>query len=938
MIVPDAERWKRLSPLLDDLLDLDPAQRSARLDALRAEDPSLADELAALVTDTERAERAQFLAGSAGPASASASTANAATLAGQRIGAYTLDAPIGQGGTGSVWRAHRADGRFEGAVAIKLLHPSLVGRTGALRFEREGKVLARLVHPHIARLLDAGVTGGGQPYLVLELVDGERIDRHCDRERMGVAERVALVRVVLDAVALAHRHLVIHRDIKPGNILVDRAGQVKLLDFGIAKLLQSDGDEEADELTRDGMRALTPDYAAPEQLRGEPVSTATDVYSLGVLLYQLLAGRHPTAPLQASPMAALRATLDVDPGRLSSAVTVTQELPADVVERIAAARNASPARLRRQLAGDLENILAKALRKAPAERYPTVDAFADDLRRWQAGEPVLARPDSLSYRVRRFVGRHRGGVAAASLAMVAVLAGLVGTITQARRAEQQSERATREAAQAKLERDRAVVDGQLQRGTTEFLQLVLRDAAGSDPGAVRRQLDRASELIDKTRFERPIVKVALLRQTAGRYAELGDLATARALLERAIAATVGTDLAAPTSGVPVNLACSHARYLHEMDEQLAAIAELDHADQLMAAGADVGVPSRVSCLQPRIYAESALGHHARAIALAHEALQKLQAAGIASGEQHRLMRSVLSQVLAEAGRAREAMAVAQPLLAESTGAQGRGSIAVLRRSDTVTSITRLGGDPRAALALSTADRADAAKVLGPANEDVGFALEHGRVMRALGRDAEAVPLLARAGAQARRSGRMAYVLWAGIDEANARLASGDARGAMAVWNALAPLRAKAAAERRPEEVDLLLLEARFAAARGDIHAQGALLDTAQARIDAAGGVANPRAFEVALARGEASVGSAASPAATLAIAEQALADARAVSLDPARSSLIGQALLLKARALERAGQLEGARTTAANAASQLEATLGAAHPAVREANRLSTRA
>ncbi len=935
MSVPDAERWKRLSPLLDELLDLEPGPRQARLDALRAEDPTLADELASMIRDADQAEHARFLAGSLGPPAGSDSAAEA-TLAGQRIGAYVLESPIGQGGTGTVWLARRADGRFEGAVAFKLLHPSLVGRTGALRFEREGKVLAWLAHPHIARLLDAGVTPGGQPYLVIELVDGERIDRHCDRARMDVAQRVALFRVVLDAVAHAHRHLVIHRDIKPGNILVDRAGQVKLLDFGIAKLLQADGGA-ADELTREGMRALTPDYAAPEQLRGELVTTATDVYALGVLLYQLLTGRHPTAPQQASPVDALRATLDVDPERLSDAVTVTQELSAGALERIAQARNTSPARLRRQLGGDLETILAKALRKVPAERYATVDAFADDLHRWQVGEPVLARPDSLAYRARRFVGRHRSGVAAASLLMAAILAGLVGTITQARRAEQQSERATREAAQAKLERDRAVVDGQLQRGTNEFLQLVLRDATGNDPGAVRRQLDRASVLIDKTRFERPIVKVALLRQISGRYVELGDITTALALLDRAIAATAGTDLAARTSGVPVNLICSRAHYLHEMDEQLAAIAALDHADQLIAAGADIGVPSRVACLQPRIYAEGALGHHDRAIALSNEALKKLEDADIASGEQHRLMRSVLSQALAEAGRASDAMAVARPLLVESAAAQGRSSMAVLRRSSVVTGITRLGGDPLAALPLSSADRADAAKVLGPANEDAALALEHGRILLALGRDAEAIPLLARAGAESRRSQRNAYTLSAGIAEANAMLDARDARRATALWDALAGLRAKAAVEKRPEEIALLLLEARLAAARGDVQAAVAALDTAQARVDASGGAANPQAFAVTLARGEAMLPGA-PPEATLALAGQALAIARATSLDARRSSLVGQALLLQAQALVRAGRRDDARKAAAEAARQLAATLGEAHADTKAAQRLASSA
>ncbi|MCK9685454.1 serine/threonine-protein kinase [Scleromatobacter humisilvae] len=927
MIVPDAERWRRLSLLFDELLDLEPGQRQALLDTLRAEDAALADELASLLADAERAEQAHFLDGTAAPP--------AATLADQRIGAYVLEAPIGQGGTGTVWRARRADGLFERAVAFKLLHPSLIGHIGALRFEREGKVLARLVHPNIARLLDAGVTLAGQPYLVLELVDGDRIDRHCDEAQLGIAERVALFRVVLDAVAHAHRHLVIHRDIKPGNILVDRQGNVKLLDFGIAKLLQAGEGGDAGELTVEGARVLTPDYAAPEQLRGELVSTATDVYALGVLLYELLAGRHPTVPRQASPVDALRATLEVDPDRLGTAVTVTGLGSAEMLERIAQARGTSPVRLRRQLAGDLENIVGKTLRKEPAARYPTVDALAEDLRRWKAGEPVMARPDSLAYRASRFVGRHRGGVAASAIALLAILAGVAGTISQARRAEQQSERATREAAQAKLERDRAVVDGQLQRGTNEFLQLVLRDSAGNDPGAVRRQLDRATELIARTKFEQPIVKVALLRQTAGRYAELGDIAAARRLLESAIDATAGTELALPTSGVPVNLACSHARYLHEMDEQLAAIAELDRADRLIAAGADVGVPSRVACMQSRVYAQSALGQRDRAVATARDALQQLEKAGIASGEQHRLMRSVLSQALMEAGRPAEAMAIARPLLAESTAAQGRTSIAVLRRSSVVTGLTRLGGDPLAALALSNADRDDAARVFGPGHEDAALALEHGRILLALGRGAEAAPMLARATAESRRSGRIAFTLAAGIAEIDARLEAGDVRGAASTWSELAPLRAKAVAEGRPSAIDLLLLESRLAATRGDARAVLAPLEAAQKRVEADGGVANPMAFDVALARAEAMLAAGEPAAAALPVAEQALGAARATSLDPQRSSLVGQALLVRARILERAGRVDDMRRDAAEAARQLAPTLGDGHPATRAASRLA---
>ncbi|MEO7055328.1 MAG: serine/threonine-protein kinase, partial [Caldimonas sp.] len=286
-MVPDADRWKRLSPLLDDLLDLAPVERAERLSVLRGHDAALAAELASMLADAAHAEAAQFLAGSASPPPL-ANDAAAPGLAGTRIGAYVLESQLGQGGMGAVWRAHRGDGRFDAAVAVKLLHLSLVGLAGARRFEREGAILARLSHPNIARMLDAGVTVGGQPYLVLELVDGERIDHHCDSHRLRVDQRVALFRDVLGAVAHAHRHLVIHRDIKPSNILVGADGSVKLLDFGIAKLLQGSADEPATDLTGGHRGALTPDYAAPEQLRAEEVTTATDVYSLGVLLYQLL--------------------------------------------------------------------------------------------------------------------------------------------------------------------------------------------------------------------------------------------------------------------------------------------------------------------------------------------------------------------------------------------------------------------------------------------------------------------------------------------------------------------------------------------------------------------------------------------------------------------------------------------------------------------------
>ena len=444
MNIPPPERWRELSPLLDDLLDLAAPARQARLDALRAGSPGLADELAALLAHDSQARSGGFLTGAAvaGPGSA-----DDTSLAGQRLGAYVLQAPLGHGGGGSVWRAHREDGRYDGAVAIKLLHLSLMGRAGAERFRREGQILARLVHPHIARLLDAGVTPGGQPYLVIELVEGQRIDQHCDAQRLSVEARLALFDDVLAAVAHAHTHGVIHRDLKPGNILVATDGTVKLLDFGIAKLLDDDAKSaESTALTRDGGRALTPDYAAPEQLRGEGVTTATDVYALGVLLYQLLCGCHPTATPGSNAAEALRATLDTEPALPSRRVADTVT---DTATGAAACRASNPQRLQHILAGDLDTIVSHALRKVPAERYATVAALAEDLRRYRAHEPVIAQPDSRAYRARKFVRRHRGAVAAGVLTTLAISAGLVGTAWQAHRAQI-------EALRAKEQRDLAL--------------------------------------------------------------------------------------------------------------------------------------------------------------------------------------------------------------------------------------------------------------------------------------------------------------------------------------------------------------------------------------------------------------------------------------------------------------------------------------------------
>ena len=326
-------------------------------------------------------------------------------LIGRSVGAYVIDAEIGRGGMGTVWRAHRSDGRFEGCVALKFVHPAWLGRGGEQRFLREGQFLARLDHSAIARLIDAGLLDDTHPFLVLEYVEGEPIDRYCERHLLSCKARLGLFLRVLEGVSHAHERLIVHRDLKPSNILVTAGGEVKLLDFGIAKLLQS----EAPDQTRSTAHVLTPLYAAPEQLRGEDVTTATDVYALGLILAVMLTGKHPLAASGGAGDAAVsRSRAALSDGTL-----------ADEPRKLSTM--CSTAEVRRYVQGDLENIVGKALKSHPQERYAGVAAFSGDLHRFLNDEPVHARPDTLSYRTAKFVRRHRGSVLSAALTALALV-------------------------------------------------------------------------------------------------------------------------------------------------------------------------------------------------------------------------------------------------------------------------------------------------------------------------------------------------------------------------------------------------------------------------------------------------------------------------------------------------------------------------------------
>jgi eukaryotic-like serine/threonine-protein kinase len=929
-------RWAVIGPLLDKLLDIDADAQAVRLEEIRREDGPLADELEALLARQRRADRDGFLSG--GLPQSLADLTDETELTGRIIGGYTLDRPLGQGGMGSVWLAHRSDGLYEGNAAIKFLNLALVARGGAERFQREGSFLARLSHPHIARLIDAGVAAGGQPYLVLEYVEGEPIDRWCDAKTLGIEARVRLFLDVLAAVAHAHNNLILHRDLKPSNILVTPDGQVKLLDFGIAKLLSDEATPgQATELTQLAGRAFTPEYAAPEQVQGQDVTTATDVYSLGVLLYLLLCGQHPTAASTTTPVERLQAIITTEPVRLSDAATRGVTSPSSEVGNIAIKRAATPLKLARALRGDLENIVAKALKKEQQNRYPTMGAFSDDLCRYLKHDPVSARADSLSYRAGKFLRRHLLGVTVTAVVVSALFLSLGTALWQAKKASAAAQLAVNEAEAARLERDNALGQQRLLRGINEFWLLVLRDGAGGEAGAIKRQLDRASVLIEQTRFEAPIVKVALLRQTAARYGELGEYKTAVTLIRKAIASIEGTPLALPTEGYAVNLACSLAASLERMDELEDALTQLDRADQLLAGGARVSAPSRIEC---SLYRSSILskrgvrGDHGEAVRTAQAALRSLEDAGIRDGEQHRITRSYLSQTLFRAGRNAEALPIASQLLGESTASQGRESMAVILRSSIVTAITRSGGQPLLALPLAKADVASSQKLLGQDHIDARISHELGATLSSLGRYEEALPVLGKTISAAAATNDRVTQLQSSLVLVEALVRMGKVAEASKRFEELLILRSAAELNNRPIYIDVLRVQAILAVAQGRPDDAQKALDLARDKIEGNGGLTHPAAFAIGFVRAELALARS-NPDLALSEADAAMAGAQRIALDTNRSSDIGVTLLLRARAFSIKHDLAQAASLAGDALGHLRSTLGDKHESTRHASQLA---
>jgi serine/threonine protein kinase len=498
------ERWRGIKTIFDAALELPSAGRTAFVEASCEGDAEALAEVQSLLAAND--EAGDFIEVAPWP------PPDKEYSTGFSIGPYRIVQVIGEGGMGMVYQAVRVDDLYRKLVAVKVARRGFNDSAAMRRFETERHILAHLEHPNIARLLDGGTTVAGQPFFVMDFIAGTPIDEYCDAHHLDLASRLRLFLTVCSAVQYAHQNFVVHRDIKPQNILVTEESAIRLLDFGIAKLL--DPEDDAAGATTSIVQMMTPEFASPEQLLNEPVTTASDTYSLGVLLYILLTGHRPFLFKSRMPREIWDTIREAEPRRPSSVVVLSERTATgrDITLPIVAnARAIRPGRLARELAGDLDTILLMALRREPHRRYTSVEPLANDIERYLSGQPVLAREDTFSYRAGKFVGRHKGAVAAAGLAVLALAGGVVATSWEARIATRERERAERRFNDV--------------RRVANSLLFDVHDAIKNLPGATpARQLilTRALEFLDNLSKDAGDDR-SLQQELAAAYERVGDV-------------------------------------------------------------------------------------------------------------------------------------------------------------------------------------------------------------------------------------------------------------------------------------------------------------------------------------------------------------------------------------------------------------------------------
>lgn len=883
------DAWLEVSPHLDTVLELEPQRRRAWLEDFERRAPVLAARVRSHLADLAELEEQDFLGGNA------ASTLAGATLAGQRFGAYTLDRPIGHGGMGTVWLAHRSDGRFAGQAAVKLLNTALVGHPSEQRFAREGNVLARLQHPNIAHLLDAGVSAGSQPYLVLEYVQGERVDRYCETCNLSIEQRITLFLDVLAAVSHAHRNLIVHRDLKPANILVTDRGVVKLLDFGVALLLP--GAEAAiTQLTHHGAPGLTPGYAAPEQLRGEPVTTATDVYALGFVLFVLLAGQHPASASGKTAAELMRQTLDTEMPRLS-------EIALDTGSG-------------RSLRGDLDNIVAMALRKNPAERYTTVDLFAQDLRHYLAFEPVSARPRSLRYLAAMFARRHRGSVAVAIAIMIVLIGAVVVSRTQMLEAREQRDQARYESRRAEASKD--------------FLRLLmLSDGGPARPAlTVFERLERGVAMLRQQYRDDPQFSGRMLLEMAGQFLDRLQTHRAAELFEQAY------DIGRQHHDLELMAyaRCNRAYAEGTADVREGVMEHIEEAQRLLAQIPNPDAILQAQCLKPRAQVAQRHGDYAQADRLLKQALRILERDGSTHRPEYVAVLSDLGNLYLARNKLAEALRIEQ-LTAQIHDRNGRGGTTsrLLARQNIATILSAMG-EPGAALAEREMINRRLHEFESSGEETVVYTINYATLLLRMARPAEALQALD-ADLEYMRSSGHRMVL------AQALLSKGSAFIHLRRWDeADATLKEVAALVadgigNRSTAAQVESFMARLAFARGD-------LESARRHCDSSlelAGYRTPKA--------ERSLAKVLLVAAQIALAEGAAAQVEQFSRDalaigesnargPDTSADVGEALLRLAQGRISSGMHIDARAVLERAVRCLTNGLDANHPLSVEARNL----
>ena len=717
------ERWQEFSSLLDALLELDAPARAAWLAALAPEHADLAGLLrqaADIDLDQQSAPPA------AQPRLAASDDEETWTFSsGLAIGPYRLVTPLGQGGMGEVWSAQRTDGTLNREVALKLPHTWLLTAGARLRLGRERDFLAGLSHPNIAQLYDAGIAVDGQPWMALEKVDGQRIDHWCRDRRLSIADRIRLFLQVTDAVTAAHARLIVHRDIKPSNVLVTGEGRVKLLDFGIAKLINDGGRGDLTEITRLAGRSATPEYAAPEQLDGATITAATDVYALGVVLHELLCGRRPR-PAARSGRGGRSSTRPEDEAPLLASSFAPADFPAQ-------AGGLDVARWRRALEGDLDAIVAQALAAAPESRYPSVEQMAGDLRRHLANEPISARHITRTERALKFARRNRLAIGSALLVSVSLIAGGGISLWQAQRATAEARRAAAEATRANATRD--------------FLLKVFNSssrtqAASKTPGAItaREMLDEIVDGLDGSLGSEPEVQLELLTAARSLYRQwyLPDRASAAHARYRDIV----TRMAGPLDFRIVDSLIEEGATLYESNRDTAGVALLRKARGLIEQGGLIGTLTEATWLREWIrLTEPLIGIRPEKLAGLQRASDLYRKLG-ADGKDARWNSVDFAEALRLDNRPAEALSVASDLRARQDAG---GPANDWQRARTLLVIgsanRRLGNLDAAATTLAEAQKLALATFGREFDPYWNAVMERIELLSATGRDAEALALV-----------------------------------------------------------------------------------------------------------------------------------------------------------------------------------------------------